>query len=594
MEKDYIYEPLKTYKNELKDKHNENVNKYFDELVEKSQIDIAANKATITRLNKKTKLFDNIKKRISNYSFLRVFLIITAIVLFVLPLFHFNSDTYNLDFLGILIIALEFIVGIVLIVLIFKKINPFIKSLKTEKNVLRKRIDELTKEASIQMQPLNDLFEEEMALQLFKQTLPLINFDKYFDTKRLEYLVKRFGLSDAPDYNRSTLYVKSGDINGNPFYISNDLVHSLGTKTYTGSIIISWTTYTTVNGKRVSQRRTQTLTASVNKPYPYYKEQSYLVYGNDAAPDLIFTREDSDAENMNEKQIDRHVKRKVRKLQRKERKAIKKGGTFTTLAHSEFEVLFGAHDRNNEVQFRLLFTPLAQKQLLDLMKDKTIGYGDNFDFTKYKKINFVYPEHLDLIKLNVHPSYFHDIDFEKIKKRFIDYNNEYFKAVYFAFAPILSIPLYQQNKPHEYIYGDLYDGYVSFYEHESVVNTLGEERFKHKDSNTRNILKASLVKSGNNFDHVNVTAYGYKTEPRVDYVPRVGGDGRTHLVPVHWTEYIPVTETTKVDINVVNEEKNMTYRDHFENYIKKLKDDKDIDKKDLILLNKFFARVYKK
>lgn len=362
MEKDYIYEPLKTYKNELKDKHNENVNKYFDELVEKSQIDIAANKATITRLNKKIKLFDNIKKRISNYSFLRVFLIITAIVLFVLPLFHFNSDTYNLDFLGILIIALEFIVGIVLIVLIFKKINPFIKSLKTEKNVLRKRIDELTKEASIQMQPLNDLFEEEMALQLFKQTLPLINFDKYFDTKRLEYLVKRFGLSDAPDYNRSTLYVKSGDINGNPFYISNDLVHSLGTKTYTGSIIISWTTYTTVNGKRVSQRRTQTLTASVNKPYPYYKEQSYLVYGNDAAPDLIFTREDSDAENMNEKQIDRHVKRKVRKLQRKERKAIKKGGTFTTLAHSEFEVLFGAHDRNNEVQFRLLFTPLAQKQ----------------------------------------------------------------------------------------------------------------------------------------------------------------------------------------------------------------------------------------
>src|SRR5690554_241400 len=594
MEKDYIYEPLKTYKNELKDKHNENVNKYFDELVEKSQIDIAANKATITRLNKKIKLFDNIKKRISNYSFLRVLLIITAIVLFVLPLFHFNSDTYNLDFLGILIIALEFIVGIVLIVLIFKKINPFIKSLKTEKNVLRKRIDELTKEASIQMQPLNDLFEEEMALQLFKQTLPLINFDKYFDTKRLEYLVKRFGLSDAPDYNRSTLYVKSGDINGNPFYISNDLVHSLGTKTYTGSIIISWTTYTTVNGKRVSQRRTQTLTASVNKPYPYYKEQSYLVYGNDAAPDLIFTREDSDAENMNEKQIDRHVKRKVRKLQRKERKAIKKGGTFTTLAHSEFEVLFGAHDRNNEVQFRLLFTPLAQKQLLDLMKDKTIGYGDNFDFTKYKKINFVYPEHLDLIKLNVHPSYFHDIDFEKIKKRFIDYNNEYFKAVYFAFALILSIPLYQQNKPHEYIYGDLYDGYVSFYEHESVVNTLGEERFKHKDSNTRNILKASLVKSGNNFDHVNVTAYGYKTEPRVDYVPRVGGDGRTHLVPVHWTEYIPVTETTKVDINVVNEEKNMTYRDHFENYIKKLKDDKDIDKKDLILLNKFFARVYKK
>src|SRR5690554_5189072 len=594
MDKEHIYEPLKTYKNVLAPKHEENVNAYFNELVEKSGVDIGANKSTIKKLRKADSQFRDIKKTIANFNLLKIFMIVVAIILFIMPFIHYNSTTFEFRGLNILIVLLEVIVGGLLLFFVFSKVSPKIKTLKANKAVLREEIIKLTEEARIQMAPLNKLFSEGMALELFKKTLPLINFDSYFNSARLDYLVSKLGLNDVTSLNRSTLYVKSGDLNGNPFYIANDLVHELGTKTYTGSITISYTVYTTVNGKRTASRRTQVLTASVTKPYPYYTEQSYLVYGNEAAPDLIFQREDSDAENMEQKAIDRMVKRETKRLRRKQRKATKKGDTFTTLGHSEFEVLFGATNRNNEVQFRLLFTPLAQKQLLDLMKDKTIGYGDNFDFTKYKKINFVYPEHLDLIKLNVHPSYFHDIDFEKIKKRFIDYNNEYFKAVYFAFAPILSIPLYQQNKPHEYIYGDLYDGYVSFYEHESVVNTLGEERFKHKDSNTRNILKASLVKSGNNFDHVNVTAYGYKTEPRVDYVPRVGGDGRTHLVPVHWTEYIPVTETTKVDINVVNEEKNMTYRDHFENYIKKLKDDKDIDKKDLILLNKFFARVYKK
>ena len=197
---------------------------------------------------------------------------------------------------------------------------------------------------------------------------------------RLDYLVSKFGLNDVPSLNRSTLFVKSGDLNGNPFYIANDLVHEMGTKTYTGSITISYTVYTTVNGKRTASRRTQVLTASVTKPYPYYSEQSYLVYGNEAAPDLIFQREDSDAEHLDQKQIDRLVKRETKRLKRKQRKATKKGGSFTQLGHSEFEVLFGATNRNNEVQFRLLFTPLAQKQLLDLMKDKTIGYGDNFDF----------------------------------------------------------------------------------------------------------------------------------------------------------------------------------------------------------------------
>ena len=39
-----------------------------------------------------------------------------------------------------------------------------------------------------------------------------------------------------------------------------------------------------------------------------------------------------------------------------------------------------------------------------------------------------------------------------------------------------------------------------------------------------------------------MTANSYYTVPRTDFVPVFGGDGRTHLVPVHWLEYIPVCD----------------------------------------------------
>ena len=49
---------------------------------------------------------------------------------------------------------------------------------------------------------------------------------------------------------------------------------------------------------------------------------------------------------------------------------MKNGGQFQEMANSEFDVLFGANDRDHEVQFRLMYTPLAQRNTVDLIKDK--------------------------------------------------------------------------------------------------------------------------------------------------------------------------------------------------------------------------------
>src|SRR5690606_11632282 len=100
------------------------------------------------------------------------------------------------------------------------------------------------------------------------------------------------------------------------------------------SITIHWTTTSRVNGRTVVNRHTQVLTATVTKPYPMYAEQSYLVYANDAAPDLNFSRTDSDAENLNEKQIDRHVNRQIKQLEKKSQKAITTGSNYTVIGNS--------------------------------------------------------------------------------------------------------------------------------------------------------------------------------------------------------------------------------------------------------------------
>ena len=39
------------------------------------------------------------------------------------------------------------------------------------------------------------------------------------------------------------------------------------------------------------------------------------------------------------------------------------------------------------MEFRLLFTPVAQMQMLALMKDNEVGYGDDFTFLKDHKVN---------------------------------------------------------------------------------------------------------------------------------------------------------------------------------------------------------------
>jgi len=180
----------------------------------------------------------------------------------------------------------------------------------------------------------------------------------------------------------------------------------------------------------------------------------------------------------------------IKKLEKKSRE-IGEGSVFSVMSNREFDALFDATDRNHEVQFRLLFTPLAQQEMLKLLKDGQIGYGDDFTFIKKNMINILEPAHMRHTDIGGEPEKFHAYDLAQARLLFNSYHNEFFRSFYFGMAPLLSIPLYQQHRSHSDIYKDSYARQSCFWEHEAIANYHGESVFKHPNCVTRSILKTA-------------------------------------------------------------------------------------------------------
>jgi hypothetical protein len=445
---------------------------------------------------------------------------------------------------SILGFLLCFLLGTGLAVFIVLSLHRAIKKGKATLANLNEEKRILVDEAYQQMQPLNDLFDWGMPQTIFQQTVPLVKMDAFFDSRRFECMHNKYGLSGNGDSNRSVVFVQSGEIIGNPFLLSRSLTTWIGSKVYTGSLNISWTESHYENGKLVTETHHQTLTASREKPFPCYGQDTSLIYCNEAAPNLSFSRSPSPAKGMNDKAIAHFVDKKSKEINKMSEKSVSSGHSFTAMANTEFEALFGAFDRNDEVGFRLLYTPMAQRETTSLIKDKATGYGDDWSFSKNGGINVLHAEHLNNQDLSGQPGLFIDYELQASRKKFADYNNGYFRSLFFALAPLLAVPLYQQQKPHEYIYRDVSPTLASSWEHEYLVNQMNINFLRHPSSITTNILKTNLVSSDGETDQIKITANGYKGIDRIDYVDVLGGDGRIHSVPVPWVEYLPVSKDT--------------------------------------------------
>ena len=540
-----ILEPLKYYTDYAREKHKSNVAEHFNGLLSSSGVDVEQNRRTVSAYDAEMAITEAIGKKLRKYKVfigLLIALIVISVVAIIVGAYYVSYDSL----VGTLLIIGGILFIILSLVLIFAVLRPKIKHQSKLRALHLEKANELKNTAYNQMMPLNALFDNLDTLRLIEKTMPKIKFDQLYSTEREENLIEEYDYIDMTDDETSVINTLSGTIFENPFLYERYISHTMGTQVYTGTLVIRWTeTYRDSEGKLRRRTRTQTLHASVTKPKPFYKMHTHLGFGSNAAPDLSFTRKESDTDELSEKALEKRIKKGEKKLQARAEKAIMKGGTFQEMANSEFDVLFGALDRNHEVQFRLMYTPLAQQNTVDLLRSKE-GYGDDFNFIKRGRFNIIRSNHAQKWDMTLSGARFNSYSVDIAREIFQSFNEEYFKSIFFDLAPLMAVPAYQDKnvtsmkKPRDY--GNNY----TYYEYESLANAIGEDAFAHPEAKTRSILKASFIDKQDEIDRVAVTAYSYRTESRVDYVPVFGGDGRTHLVPVYWIEYIPVANTSEM------------------------------------------------
>ncbi|MBZ4226717.1 DUF677 domain-containing protein [Mycoplasma tauri] len=542
----YINEPLLEF-SEYKEKHNSNSERYFDKLVKKSKIDVEVNR-------EQTKKIDNLEEKCNNFSKsfkkLKTWKIINIIFIVLFALVAVGSilliTLMNMhDIIVISIAAVSPVFFILTMLLQFLVID---KKLKNMDNLLKETTKKYNDELAIglkQVAPLLYLFRPGMKIHLFNQTMPQAMMDDYFNNQRLGSLVNQYGLNSILDKNKMVISSQSGSINGNPYVFLRTLDHEMGMEEYTGSLVIFWTERSFVNGRLVTKRKSQTLVATISKPCPYYNYNTFMIFGSNAAPDISFSRESQSIHEMSEEKRRKFVKKYEKVIDESKKENV----NFTALANLKFEAYWNSLDRDDEHQYRLLFSPLAQQNICKILEDSQIGFGDNFSYFKRKKINYLSHSHLSsLIFEDMLWSYNRIYSYDTIKKMFMDEQNDYFKKVYFALAPYFAIPIFQQVKAKEYEYYD-YDGAnLNEFEYERRITSLDENLFKHPLVKTRHISKTKYIGQNNGSDRVLVSDFGYDIIDRIEYVTVYGRDGKMHNVPVPWQEYIRYDRSSEIDI----------------------------------------------
>ncbi len=545
-----IYEPLSRYRDEFREKFAGLTAEKFEELKTLSGIDEESNRLlveTIKKLSVRKEKTENRRAMWGTLSFLAGLAAAAGIIAVIYALVSENADISEIR---IHIITGGAVTAVSFLLLLFQWILPAFRDADKKVKELENEINEKRTQAYEQMAPLNALFDWSITAELIEKTVPRLQFDKFFTEARLHDLKESFGWEDAFNQPYSVVHSHSGVINDNPFVFAELRRQEWQTKRYYGSLQIFWTeTIRDSEGRRRTVTRSQTLTAYVDKPVPVYINDKVLIYGNDAAPDLDFSRTPSDLSGESGG-LWNSVKRahRLNKLKKFARN-LDDDSDFTMMSNEEFELLFHAKDRNDEVGFRLLFTPLAQQQMVNLLNDRETGFGDDFCFFKDNKINIITAAHLDQISFSHDPAQYRGYDCQAMRDHFQRYNERFFKAVYFALAPLLIIPLYQQTRTTRAIYGKTDDSHSSFWEHEALANYYGDSRFEHPDCITQNILKARCVsRDDSGCGTVEVEAHGFCGIQMLDHVNVYGGDGRFHAVPVEWTDYQPVSRTSYMTV----------------------------------------------
>jgi len=549
-----LLSPLSYYNSVAKEKHSENVSTFFEGLLSRSGIDTAKNAATVKKYNAQSEKVNSLNKKLKRLKVLRVFMIIFAVIGFILFLVGANA-TEAPPWLRPTFIATGLVLAASMLLLIFLKVN---KTVKRFDSVLEKEslaLKALYEEALSEVRPLLLLFTDFDAQRLVEKTLPDVKFDEQFNLERFDELTEKYDYAPPLSPDVSVSDTLSGMLGTSPFLYETRKIMVMGSETYHGYRTISWTTMERdSNGRMRSVRHTDTLHASVTKPKPGYETETRLNFGHHAAPKLKFSRAPSHSDDLSERALKKKINKGEDKLEKREREALTDNDpttNFTKLANSEFEVLLSALDRTDEQEYRLLYTPLAQTETTKLLLDKD-NFGDDFMLIKSGRNNIVISEHTSRFSLDARTENYFSHDYSEIKRKFISYNNEYFKSIYFDFAPLLSIPAYHADNEKSFEkYINMHTQNYPTAEYEVLANRLREPSMIPHGCDTEVIFKARPLNRYGDVDNAEIVGRGFNAVPRTDLIPVLGGDGRLHTVAVNWLEYLPVEKSTYISVKRV-------------------------------------------
>jgi hypothetical protein len=156
-------------------------------------------------------------------------------------------------------------------------------------------------------------------------------------------------------------------------------------------------------------RRAHVITVTYSHPAPSFTQNNTVYFLSNSAPDLSFSSN----------------------------KSFLRKNKNPNMENSTFNKIFNVN-RDNETQFRLLFTILAQENIVKLY-DEFPGYS----FEKNKKINVIKNTKNFDQNINTNSNNFIHYDYDLFFTQLQDKSKEIFHTIYFLISPILCIPVYQ-------------------------------------------------------------------------------------------------------------------------------------------------------
>ena len=244
----------------------------FAQLAAESHVDVEANRKTCHKIYNTAQSANNAASRLSRWTMLCIVLWITVIVGATLTIVNYGDWTPEC------VVATGTATAAVLLMLILR-VHPKLSALRKLHLDETSHVSSLKSEALEQMEPLNRLYDWDLFTRMMAKTVPNLEFDPYFTTRRLAEMEHVYGWDSSFNDERSVMSCRSGALNGNPLVICRTRKMIMGSKTYTGYKEIFWETYEQDgNGNHVVVSHTETLSAEYTAPYPEYYELTFTRY----------------------------------------------------------------------------------------------------------------------------------------------------------------------------------------------------------------------------------------------------------------------------------------------------------------------------